>query len=265
MKFALVDGNKAEASKGAKGICPSCGSDLIAKCGPIKVNHWAHKGNRKCDPWWENETEWHRLWKNNFPDGWQEIVLHDEQSVEKHIADIQSSHGYVIEFQHSYINPQERTSRENFYVDMVWVVDGTRLKRDYPRFLKGQEDLSKTNKQGYYTVLFPNECFPSVWLGSSVPVIFDFKGTESIQDLNDKRNHLYCLLPQAKYAKAILMVFSRESFIKSFINGEIFKKQEEPQMQIMKSATQNNSSVRRREPTHYYDPRKGRFVRRSRL
>ena len=46
MKFALINGDKAEATKGAKGFCPSCGSELIAKCGEVKVNHWAHKGNR---------------------------------------------------------------------------------------------------------------------------------------------------------------------------------------------------------------------------
>ena len=83
MKFALVDGNKTEATKGAKGICPICGSELIAKCGEVKINHWAHKGIRNCDPWWENETEWHRSWKNNFPAEWQEIVLPDEQTARK--------------------------------------------------------------------------------------------------------------------------------------------------------------------------------------
>lgn len=67
MKFALINGDKAEATKGAKGVCPSCGSELIAKCGEVKVDHWAHKGNRNCDPWWENETDWHRSWKGNFP------------------------------------------------------------------------------------------------------------------------------------------------------------------------------------------------------
>lgn len=51
MKFAIIDNTKVEAIKGVKGICPSCGSELIAKCGEVKVNHWAHKGMRNCDPW----------------------------------------------------------------------------------------------------------------------------------------------------------------------------------------------------------------------
>lgn len=229
------------------------------------MNHWAHKKKRNCDPWWENETEWHRSWKNNFPDDWQEITFPDEQTGEIHIADVHTSHGLVLEFQHSHINPQERTSRENFYKNMVWVVDGTRLKRDYPRFLKGKDDLRKTNKQGYYFVDFPDECFPSAWLGSSVPVIFDFRGTESIDKLKDIRKHLYLLFPKDKRRESILVIISRESFINNAINGVLFKKQQEPQNQSAKPPTQNNIVVKRREPTHYYDPRKGRLVKKWRF
>jgi hypothetical protein len=41
---------------------------------------------------------------------WQEIV-HRSDSGEKHIADVKTDHGWVIEFQHSYLNPEERRSR----------------------------------------------------------------------------------------------------------------------------------------------------------
>ena len=68
MKYALFNGNKIEACKGDKGTCPSCGSELISKCGEIKINHWAHKRTKNCDLWWENETEWHRSWKDQFPE-----------------------------------------------------------------------------------------------------------------------------------------------------------------------------------------------------
>ena len=47
------------------------------------------KGRRFCDPWWENETEWHRAWKDQFPADWQEIVHHAEDG-EKHIADVKT-------------------------------------------------------------------------------------------------------------------------------------------------------------------------------
>src|SRR6218665_297072 len=167
MKFALVDNTKTTATKGAKGICPNCGSELIAKCGDVKMNHWAHRGIRNCDPWWEPESEWHRTWKNNYPDDWQEISLLDERTGEKHIADVRTAHNLVVEFQHSYIDPQERTSREQFYRNMVWIVDGTRLKRDYPRFLKGKKNCFEntifynTDNPKIFRVDLIDWCFPS--------------------------------------------------------------------------------------------------------
>lgn len=44
MKFADINGVRAEATKGAKGSCPGCGSEVIARCGEIRINYWAHKG-----------------------------------------------------------------------------------------------------------------------------------------------------------------------------------------------------------------------------
>lgn len=124
MKFGLVEGIRTEATKGAKGTCPGCGSELIAKCGEQKVHHWAHKGTRACDQWWESETEWHRAWKNNFDVTMQEVIKIDPISGERHIADIYLPHkDLVIEFQHSPIDIQEIHAREKFYKRMIWVVD----------------------------------------------------------------------------------------------------------------------------------------------
>ncbi|WP_299187579.1 competence protein CoiA family protein [uncultured Aquimarina sp.] len=218
MKFALVDNIKTEAIKGAKGTCPSCGSELIPKCGPFKINHWAHKGRRKCDQWWENETQWHRSWKNNYPIEWQEISLPDKISGERHIADVRTDDGFVIEFQHSFINPEERTAREKFYKKMVWVVDGTRLKRDYSRFTKGKSDFTKTDKPGIFKVDFPEECFPSAWLESSVTVVFDFgRLSESISGVS---NPMYCLFPDISEYYALVAEINRNIFIKTTQNGE---------------------------------------------
>jgi len=93
MKFAFVNNMKTEATKEAKGICTNCGLEVIARCGELKVNHWAHKNTRACDSWWEKETEWHRSWKNEFPIDWQEFTMKDEKTSEKHIADVKTKHG----------------------------------------------------------------------------------------------------------------------------------------------------------------------------
>ncbi|NAY93380.1 competence protein [Muricauda sp. JGD-17] len=223
MRFALIDGVKVEASKGAKGFCQSCGAEMIAKCGDFKINHWAHKRKYQCDTWWETETEWHRKWKGNYPIEWQEVIQFDSDTNEKHIADIQTKKGLVIEFQHSRLNPEERRKREGFYKNMVWVVDGTRLKRDFPRFFKewksnGISEVRRTDKSGIFEVWFPEFCFPEAWLKSSVPVIFDFLGDGTLEDPESMRNSLYCLFPQiGKYAS--VAEFSRKAFLNATTNG----------------------------------------------
>lgn len=265
MKFALVNNIKVEATKGVRGICPNCGSELIAKCGKVKVNHWSHKSIKNCDRWWESETEWHRSWKNNFPKDWQEISMLDQKTGEKHIADVNTDNNLVIEFQHSFINEEERVSREAFYGNMIWVVDGTRLKRDYPRFLKGINNLRKINRQNWYLVDFPEECFPSTWLNSTVPVIFDFKGIQSIEEQTDLRNNLYCIRPKEKAGETVLVVFPYELFIRNTISGAWFNKQKEEIKHPIKKPTQNLKLKRNRTQAYFYDPKRKRYVRKRRL
>lgn len=140
MKFALINSEKCEATKGAKGLCRCFGSELIAKCGENRVHYWAHKVDLNCDPWWENETDWHHSWKNNFPEKWQEVIYMDEVSGEKLIADIKTDSHWVLEIQHSPIKPEERRSRNAFYSKLVWVIDGKKSKRDKPKFCKILEE-----------------------------------------------------------------------------------------------------------------------------
>ena len=218
MRFALIDNNRVEAQPKQQGLCPNCSQPVIAKCGDKKVWHWAHRSITSCDSWWEPETEWHRNWKNNYPAEWQEETLFDEQTGEKHIADVRTIHKLVIEFQQSSIKPQERISREKFYKNMLWVVDGTRLKNDYPRFRKGKDSLffAKTNNDNVFIVEFPYEVFPANWLESSVPVIFDFLGL-STDETDNIKNTLWCLVPNQK-DKTFVVKIKREDFVKTTLN-----------------------------------------------
>lgn len=215
MRFAIIDNKRVEAESGARGICPGCGEAVIAKCGKQRVPHWAHKANKVCDSWWEPETEWHREWKNKFPTDWQEVFLSDALTGEKHVADVRTSHGIVIEFQHSHITTEERISRESFYGNMIWVVDCSRLKRDYTRFIKGTEYFSRTNTNGFFLVDFPEECFPSYWLQSSVPVLFDFQNCTFPESVFKKP--LWCLLPGKAGRYSVVAGISREDFIDRMI------------------------------------------------
>lgn len=175
MRYALVNNERVEASHGLSALCPGCGQPMVAKCGDRRVHHWAHRGRRTCDHWWEPETRWHRQWKSRFPAGWREFV-HVAADGERHIADVRTGHGLVLEFQHSHLRPDERAAREAFYPNLIWVVDGTRLKRDAPRFAAGGQMLRPTPWRGIYTVAFPEECFPPNWLDCRAPAFFDFAG-----------------------------------------------------------------------------------------
>ena len=215
MRFALAGGQRVEAYARGKGMCPVCNGEVIAKCGTHRVSHWAHRGMRDCDTWAEKEeTEWRRRWKNHFPAECQEFIQHDGQSGERHIADVRTPHGLVIEFQHSPLDPLERVARERFYGNMVWVVDGTRLQRDYPRFNRGKDSLRRTAMHGYFLLAFPDECFPTMWLYSSVPVIFDFRGMDESQSPDAYRDGLWCLLPGRAERSAVVVAMAREEFVK---------------------------------------------------
>lgn len=215
MKLALINGDKSEATKGARGFCPSCGSELIARCGEVKVNHWAHKGNH-CDPWWENETEWHRSWKSKFPIEWQEVVRFDENG-EKHIADVKTGSGYVLEFQHSYLNPEERRSRNAFYSKLVWVVDGARRITDRSQFQKILKESAPLRANvPIIKVHFPDECrLFKEWHDSNALVFFDFQ-----DEADSEQSVLWFLFPKTSSGDVYLSPFSRVKFIELHNNNK---------------------------------------------
>ena len=169
MKFALYGGERVEAEANLKGaVCQVCKAEVIAKCGDIKIHHWAHKSKRKCDHWWENETQWHKDWKNQFSKDWQEII-HKSETGEKHIADIKTPKGLVVEFQHSPIDKDELSTRNTFYENIVWVVDGTRRKYDERNF-EEEIEFSKELKR----MDLGNSSLLIEWSGIQKPVFFDF-------------------------------------------------------------------------------------------
>lgn len=131
MQYALIDGIRREPFAGGKGICPLCFKAVVAKCGQIKLHHWAHEVIKDCDSWHENETEWHRQWKNKFPENFREIPFTDEQTGEIHRADIHTPKGITIEFQNSSISLSEVQSRDNFYKKLIWVINGIQFKNNF--------------------------------------------------------------------------------------------------------------------------------------
>jgi competence protein CoiA len=173
MRFAKLGAQRLEASPVSKATCPACDGPVIAKCGRIRIWHWAHKA-AACPANKEPETPWHREWKLQFPDAWQEVVQIGADG-SRHIADICSSFGQVVEFQNSHIDLTEREAREAAYGKLIWVVNGTRLKQDKPSFFN---HLITKKMVGHLRAVFEFNATVSTitrrWRNSNCVVYFDF-------------------------------------------------------------------------------------------
>ncbi len=175
---------------------------MVAKCGEVRLRHRAHKGRLLCDPWWENETEWHRAWKDQFPADWQEFA-HLAEDGERHIADVKTERGWVIEFQYSYIKPEERRSREAFYKKLVWVVNGTRRKRDRVQLIRAWKEGVPVGGNSLVRKAFSDDCgLLREWAGSNAPIFFDLGETERLWWLFAKSTNAWVYLahfPRAQF------------------------------------------------------------------
>lgn len=134
MIWAEVSGKKVRASPQAKGKCPCCKGDVIAKCGQLVSWHWAH-ASKDCDSWGEPESDWHIGWKSLFPEECQEVTRGS------HRADVSTRRG-VIEFQKSYLSYEDIQTREQHYGNMVWVVEASDF--DLEPFLRWHETTAES-------------------------------------------------------------------------------------------------------------------------
>ena len=74
------------------------------------------------------ESDWHREWKAAFPMSYREKTFFSTEQNCNHRADIYTPCGTTIEFQHSPISLEELQSREAFYPNLVWIVNGLKFK-----------------------------------------------------------------------------------------------------------------------------------------
>jgi len=217
MRFANFNAERIIPSPLKKGAtCPYCNELVIAKCGEINKWHWCHVNLEECDSWKGPETEWHLDWKGNFTEEQQEVIIekciseycynnkdgtgrehgighapcnHKDCSdcvFVKHIADVRCTYGTVIEFQNSPLSPKSIREREEFYGNMVWVLNGETIAKNI--YLK--------ERDGYYS--FGWDWFPKSWKGVTKPIYIDMqkkadeywkkylKAKDSLEELNQK-------------------------------------------------------------------------------
>ena len=165
---------------------------MIAKCGQYVRWHWAHKSRITCDPWKDSETAWHRYWKDAFPFDCQEVVHVDDTTHEKHIADVRTDAGFVVEVQHSPISETEARSRENFYTDMIWIVDARHLIGWFS--LGMAHDLASCSPMMYRIRWWGSSRLLEKWSNSGTHVYFDVMNSATEYDGDDGK--LWFLPPE---------------------------------------------------------------------
>ena len=225
MRFAMVNGERHLPAKGLHGKCPLCGADVVSKCGAVRIPHWAHKNLHDCDAWSEGKTDWHIEWQDKFPREWQEITIRKNDIV--HRADVcvpgdNGEHVAIIEFQHSYLEQEELTAREEFYHNLIWVVDIASKKRDKTRFLKIKSFMPPRDGGWHlFENCFLERLFPKAWLNCKAPVFFDFANAGELDG-----GVVYCLYPNLIAGKRFVGCYTKDGFLVECKSKSIF-----PQMQ----------------------------------
>lgn len=145
MQYALVNDSKTTALPKTRGVCVFCSDQVQSKCGKIKIWHWSHKAERNCDEWFEPETEWHRNWKLNFEKENTEVII--KKGEKRHIADVYTKQGIVIELQNSPIDVETIKAREIFYGErMLWIINGHKFKDRFKTFQGNREFTFKVDE-----------------------------------------------------------------------------------------------------------------------
>lgn len=134
MQFA-IDENGVRTSinnsiKGKPYKCPCCGSEVIQKKGDIMIWHFAHKSLADCVDYYDHKGEWHRAMQELFPEKNREV--YEKTFMYRHIFDILTDKGRIIEFQHSPISINDFQQRTHDYLlrsifeetkRAIWVFD----------------------------------------------------------------------------------------------------------------------------------------------
>ena len=136
MQFAINKENQRininDAVIGEDSYCPCCKSLLVQKKGSFMIWHFAHKSLDNCISYYDNKGEWHRKMQELFPENNREIF--ESFSSYRHIYDVLTESGIIIEFQHSPISLEDFKKRTKDYVFRslmnktprpIWVFDYT--------------------------------------------------------------------------------------------------------------------------------------------
>jgi competence CoiA-like predicted nuclease len=193
--FAIVDGRKQHALPEQRAQCPNCDGTVVAKCGEIRVWHWAHEAV-DCDPWAEGESEWHLGWKKHADVDHTEVVV--EKDGKRHRADVLCRNSAVLELQAGAISFDEIRAREDFYKYMAWL------------FRVSWADRLHYGKKGFW------------WKGGHVaqthatkPLFWDFEEEGIVQEVK------LALTENNRVVGRAVKTYKREQFAEFIATGKV--------------------------------------------
>jgi hypothetical protein len=197
VQFALKEDLRAEAAvTGDRAVCPLCRAVVIAKCGRIKIHHWAHEAGADCDTWSEPMTQWHLDWQGCWPERQREwpigphradvlTVLKEpmpwlvQRGIWHYLGNtgigLQAGGPLVVEFQHSHLPADGIAERETYYGkharQMIWVWDCRKPFGDRRLYLGSGRGGQRS---------FTWKHFRNTLARCSYPVFLDFGGDEDL-------------------------------------------------------------------------------------
>lgn len=240
MKFALLDKQLVVATPGeTHAVCPLCLSKVIAKCGAIKVHHWAHRKGFSCDPWCEGDNEWRHYWLDFFNDDEQEVVSVGHQ--EKHFADVLTANGTTVLFRQTAPSIELLKQMENFFSSLVWVVNLGASRRIGKSILNAFK--TRTIYRYHHTkpgikiwATLDDRSMFGIWGRCQYPVIFHFSDFEVPPHCpHFPVERLWCLMPkeQSREARhnAVLLELTDEEVVR-FLKNRPFTETVELQKKV---------------------------------
>jgi competence protein CoiA len=220
MRIAIVENERSRPKPGLSGKCQKCGDTAIARCGKIRVHHWAHMPSSTCSHRQGGKTDWHTKWQDRFPFKFQEIIVWAENG-DLRIADVKTNIGRVLEIQHSHISPEVRKLREEHYVDMAWVVNGNRTYSGGYEFGEALHHASVLQTTPLKLKVPIKGCtILKTWADSTVGVYFDFGGQKFWKkQYNFPKPTLWRLYPGNTETHVTVAPIWRDDLISNVLTG----------------------------------------------
>ena len=123
-----------DSIRGEKYYCPCCGGELIQKKGTVNAWHFAHKTLTNCDNWYE-ESDWCMNWIKLFPTDCREVIVKNQDSDRKRIADVKYKK-LVLKLQPKSLSSEEFMERVDYFSkenNLVYLVDCRNKDIEYTR------------------------------------------------------------------------------------------------------------------------------------